>query len=146
MHALGADVQRCAIAPDNWFGSNKISIGQATFVNRGCFFDGFSRVRIGSRCAIGMQVTFITSEHEIDGPGQRSGRLTGASIEVGDGSWIGARATILPGVRIGTGCVIAAGAVVTHDCADNGLYAGVPARRIRDLTAAGPAAAVDPPV
>lgn len=52
---------------------------------------------------------------------------------VGDGCWIGANATILPGVTVAPGCVIAAGAVVTKDTEPDGLYAGVPARRVRDL-------------
>ncbi|WP_372495087.1 acyltransferase [Nocardioides pinisoli] len=50
-----------------------------------------------------------------------------------NGAWIGAAVTVLPGVTIGPGCVVAAGSVVTADCQANGLYAGVPARRIRDL-------------
>lgn len=50
-----------------------------------------------------------------------------------DGCWLGGNVTVLPGVTIGRGCVIAAGAVVTKSCDPNGLYAGVPARRIRDL-------------
>ena len=49
------------------------------------------------------------------------------------GTWIGANAIVLPGVRIGEGCVIAAGSVVVNDCEDNSLYAGVPARFIRKL-------------
>ena len=50
-----------------------------------------------------------------------------------DGCWICAGCTILPGVTIGEGCVIAAGSVVNKDCAPDGLYAGVPAKRIKDL-------------
>jgi maltose O-acetyltransferase len=60
---------------------------------------------------------------------------------VGDGSWIGANVTILPGVTIGKDCVIGAGAVVTSDCAPNTVYAGVPARPIRMLA---PLDGVDP--
>jgi maltose O-acetyltransferase len=52
-------------------------------------------------------------------------------VRIGDRCWIGARATILPGVSIGDGTVVAAGAVVTKDCEPDALYAGVPARRLR---------------
>ena len=54
-------------------------------------------------------------------------------IFIGDGCWIGANVTILPGIEIGTGCIIGAGALVTKNCKPNGLYVGVPAKRIRDL-------------
>lgn len=57
-----------------------------------------------------------------------------APITIEDGCWIGASVTILPGVRIGKGCVIAAGAVVTHDVEDNTLVGGVPAKVIKELS------------
>lgn len=54
-------------------------------------------------------------------------------ITVGDGCWIGTNVTILPGVNIRNGCVIGAGSLVTKDCEPNGLYVGVPAKRIKEL-------------
>jgi maltose O-acetyltransferase len=57
----------------------------------------------------------------------------GIPVTIEDGCWIGANATVLPGVRIAGGTVIAAGAVVTRDCEPNSLYAGVPATRIKAL-------------
>ncbi|WP_290368283.1 DapH/DapD/GlmU-related protein [Microbacterium sp. Bi121] len=52
-------------------------------------------------------------------------------MTIGAGAWIGAHATILPGVTVGRGAVVAAGALVTEDCVPNGLYVGVPARLVR---------------
>ena len=52
---------------------------------------------------------------------------------IGDGSWLGQNVSVIAGVTIGAGCMIAAGAVVVSDCEPNGLYAGVPARRIKNL-------------
>lgn len=122
-----------AIKPYCFFGSAKVKIGRGTFVNYRCFFDGFETIEIGSECAIAYGVTFCTSAHEI-GPGwKRASKTIGAPIRVGNGCWIGANVTILPGVHIGDGCIVAAGAVVDKDCDPNGLYAGVPARRIKDL-------------
>ena len=80
-----------------------------------------------------METLFITSTHEAGTHAGRAGALAAAPISVGEGTWIGARVTVLPGVTIGPGCVIAAGAVVTADCRSDGLYAGIPARRVRDL-------------
>jgi maltose O-acetyltransferase len=76
---------------------------------------------------------FCTSTHEIGSRERRGGKSISIPIKVGNGCWIGARSMILPGVTIGDGCIIAAGSVVTKDCEPNGLYAGTPAKRIKDL-------------
>jgi maltose O-acetyltransferase len=114
------------------FGGRHVAIGRGTYVNRGCVFDG--HVSIGKRCAIGMGAAFISSTHELGDHTRRAGPLKFEPIRVGDGCWIGSRAMILPGVTIGDGVVVAAGAVVREDCAPNTLYAGVPARAIRELS------------
>jgi maltose O-acetyltransferase len=72
-------------------------------------------------------------DHEMGPSASRCGRLVAAPIEVGDGVWLASRVTILPGVAVGKGAVVAAGAVVTHDVAPDTLVAGVPARFVRDL-------------
>ena len=54
-------------------------------------------------------------------------------MTIGDGCWLGARAVVLPGVRIGAGSIVAAGALVTRDVPPNSLVAGVPAKLVRDL-------------
>ncbi len=109
-------------------------IGDGSFVNYGSYFDDSAPVTIGKNVGIGPLCTFLTGSHHL-GPADH--RISGGGkhqpITVEDGCWIGGRVTVLPGVTIGRGCVIAAGAVVTKDCAPNGLYAGVPARRIKDL-------------
>lgn len=125
--------QWVSVAPGCWFGGNEITIGPATTVNYGCVFDNSAPIELGRACDVGHHVTFITSTHELGSRERRAGPPVGRPIVVGDGSWIGARVTVLPGVTIGAGCVIAAGAVVVSDCAPHGLYAGVPAVRKRDL-------------
>jgi maltose O-acetyltransferase len=113
-----------------------ISIGARTFINHGAYLDaGGGRIQIGDRCLVGPQVMILTATHEIVN-GHVARRQTNRDVTVGNDVWLGARSTILPGVTIGTGCVIAAGAVVTRDCEPGGLYGGVPARRIRNLTTA----------
>ena len=81
----------------------------------------------------------ITAKHSLGGPELRAGDGGPEPVVIGDGTWIGAGAIILPGLTVGAGCIVAAGAVVTKDCTPNGLYAGVSARRIRDLDEAGAA-------
>ncbi len=108
-------------------------IGDDVFVNAGCCFDVSAPIRIGNRVQFAYQVTLVTGGHEIGDHHNRAGEHAARPITIGDGAWIGARATILPGVRIGAGAVVAAGALVTSDVPEDGLVAGVPARFIRTL-------------
>jgi maltose O-acetyltransferase len=133
LRAWGAEVKTYRIGGRCWFGGPDIHIGSGTFVNFGCVFDNSSTITIGAGCAISMETMFVTSTHVIGRPECRAGQRLGKPIIVGDGCWIGARTVILPGVTVGAGCIVAAGAVVNQDCEPDGLYAGVPARRVRDL-------------
>jgi maltose O-acetyltransferase len=122
------------ISAGTWFGGVDIEMGEGTGCNIGVLFDNLGPIRIGRKVYIGHQAMFLTSHHEIGGSGLNvAGKEVGRGITVGDGSWIGARATIMPGVTIGERCIIGAGAVVTRDCAPGGVYVGVPARRIKDV-------------
>jgi acetyltransferase-like isoleucine patch superfamily enzyme len=75
----------------------------------------------------------VTSTHEPGDHFNRRGAYTTEPVTIGAGCWIGSRALILPGVNIADGCTIGAGSVVTRDCEADGFYAGVPARRVKDL-------------
>lgn len=123
------------ISPGSFIGGHDIKIGRNSFVNYNCFFDGLAPIKIGKNCFIAMEVMFCTSTHKIqtENGEKRIGDSYGLPITVEDNCWIGARATILPGVTVGKGCIIAAGAVVAKDCAPDGFYAGVPAKRIKDI-------------
>jgi maltose O-acetyltransferase len=103
------------------------------FVNYRCIFDATAPVVLEPDVFVGPGVTFSTSTHELGRPPRRAGRLREAPIRVGQGTWIGTGATVLAGVTVGPGCLIAAGAVVARDCDPDGMYAGVPATRIKDL-------------
>ncbi len=109
-----------------------VSIGERSFVNHGVHIDD-GGLTIGNRVYVGPGATFATGSHEIGGPEQRAGKHLTRPIRVDDGVWIGADSTILGGVTIAKGCIIAAGAVVTRSTEPHGLYAGVPARRVRNL-------------
>ena len=117
-----------------FFGGTDVQMGARTFVNYGCFFDNSASIVLGSDCQLGMEVMLCTSSHELGPASRRAGADAPAPIVVGPGCWLGARSTLLPGATLGAGCVIAAGSVVTGECPPNGLYAGVPAKRVRDLS------------
>ena len=110
-----------------------LRVGKGSYCNYRCFFDLGDDISIGKNCSIAFGVTFCNSYHEIGDAKQRAGRGKIGKITVGDGCWIGANVTILPGVNIGNGCVVGAGSLVTKDCDPNGIYVGVPAKRIKEL-------------
>lgn len=113
------------------FQTRRVSIGDGSFVNVGCWFEGSGQIDIGRDVFIGPQVMIVTSVHEID-DGRQVARMPAPSeVRIGDRCWLGARAMIMPGVTIGPGTIIGAGSVVTKDCEPDALYVGVPARRVR---------------
>lgn len=111
----------------------KISIGQGVWINRGCEFYGSmlagnAQITIGDHCALGPRVRVLSATHnyrQLDLPDEA------ASVCIGHHVWIGAGATILPGVTVGDGAVVAAGSVVTKDVAPFAIVAGNPARFIK---------------
>ncbi len=129
----GINIKTKLIRSGCFFGSSRVSIEKGTFINYNCFFEATNKIKIGKNCALGMNVTFCNSNHIYYDPLRRAGAVKSGPIDIGNGCWIGARVIILPNVKIDDGCIIAAGAVVTKNCEPNGLYAGIPARRIRDL-------------
>ena len=117
--------------PHVFMGSNNISIVTNTFINYNAWIEGGTT--IGNNCNIAYKATFCTSSHKIGEVERRAGEKEFKNIVIGNGTWIGANALILPGVHIGSGCVIGAGAVVTKDCNNNGIYVGNPARLLKKL-------------
>lgn len=109
-----------------------LSMREGCFLNREVFIDN-DPVALGRDVYMGPRSMIITARHSVGGPEMRGGEGGPEPVVISDGTWIGASATILPGLNIGAGCIIAAGAVVTKDCEPNGLHAGVPARRVRDV-------------
>ena len=119
-----------------FLGGGPVRLGRGVSINCGVTFDNKEApIELEDSVYVGNDVLFLTSTHELrlDRPERRAGQHRFEPIRVGEGTWIGARAVIMPGVEIGPGCVIASGAVVYANCPANGTYAGNPARRTRDL-------------
>lgn len=112
------------------FGKN-IHIGNYVFINAGCSFQDQGGITIGDGCLIGHHTVIATLNHE-EQPARRND-LHPAPVVIGNRVWIGANATILPGVRIGDGAIIAAGAVVTKDVPKNTVVAGIPAKVLKTI-------------
>lgn len=111
----------------NFFYPSGISIGENTIIGNSSFLDGRGRLTIGSHVDIASEVLIYTNEHDIHSPD--FGNSYGPVV-IKDYVFIGPRAIILPGVTIGRGAVIAAGAVVTHNVPDYEIWGGVPAKKI----------------
>ena len=101
----------------------KASFGDRVFVNQGCYFLDLGGITVGDRVLIGPQVTLSTSGHPVE-LGERYDFLTHAPIVIEDDVWIGAAATVTPGVTIGRGSVIGAGAVVAKDVPQMSVVTG----------------------
>ena len=104
-----------------------IEIGKNTAINRKCYLDSRGGIKIGDNITISPEVHLITAQHNIN---DAFFSYETAPITLGDYVFVGTRAIILPGVRLGTGCVVAAGAVVTKSFPPYSIVAGVPARVI----------------
>ncbi len=112
------------------YGQN-IKVGKNVFINSGCCFQDQGGIEIGDNVLIGQQVVIATLNHDLI-PEKRANMLP-APVKIGNGVWVGAHATILAGVTIGDGAVIAAGAVVTRDVPENAVVGGVPAKIIKTI-------------
>lgn len=140
--AAGADL---ASSPGPLFSltgdPKNLVVGRGVYFNRNVTVEAVAPVRIGDHTAIGMQVLVMTSHHEIGEDGAWSETASGRSVDIGERVWIGGRAVVLPGTVIEDDVVVAAGAVVRGRLTSHGVYAGVPARRIRELGVPGAAPA-----
>lgn len=116
-----------------------LKVGDRTCIGSGCHITAINHVEIGADAAIGEGVTITDNSHgrvvrsEMDTHPFRRPLVSKGPVIVGDCVWVGDKATILPGVTIGRGCVIGANAVVTKDVPDYCVVAGNPAVIVKKL-------------
>lgn len=112
------------------FGKN-IRVGKNVFINAGCCFQDQGGIEIGDGALIGHQVVIATLNHDL--APEKRGSMRPAAVKIGKNVWIGAHATLLPGVSIGENAVVAAGAVVAKDVPANTVAGGVPAKILKRI-------------
>jgi maltose O-acetyltransferase len=100
-------------------------IGGGTQIGRDCLLDTRGGLRIGAQVSISPEVAILTADHDRDA---RDFPMRRRAVVIEDHAWLGMRAMVLPGVRLGRGAVVAAGAVVTRDVDPLSVVAGIPAR------------------
>jgi len=135
--ALGATTGRDSIVRGGLIileGFNFI-IGDHVYIGSQCTLDGSERITIGNNVVIAYGVTIITGSHHSASHEHRAGPYNPRPMIIEDGCWIGARATLLPGVTVKTGAIVGAGSVVTKDVEPDTVVAGNPARVVRVLDA-----------
>jgi acetyltransferase-like isoleucine patch superfamily enzyme len=129
------------ICPTNAFGGEPgegLKVGDHSNIGPFAYVGCSGYVEIGRRVLMGPRVTLIAENHTFDEPGLpiKEQGVERRDITISDDCWLGAGATILAGVTVGSGAVVAAGAVVTRDVPPLTVVAGVPARVVRERTAA----------
>lgn len=130
---IGDDVYVGHYAILKGYHSGRMSIGDGTWIGQQAFLHAAGGISIGRAVGIGIGVKVLTSAHALDQPELPilESPLRFAPVSLEDGSDIGVGAVILPGVRVGRGAQVGAGAVVSEDVPDYAVAAGVPARIIR---------------
>jgi lipopolysaccharide O-acetyltransferase len=132
--------ERVFVASGSWLhvldddGDVALEIGDGASIADGCVFSAARSIRLGTKVSLARYVYIADHAHAYDDPDTPSleqGITDIRPVEIGDGAWLGQNVTVLPGVRIGKGCVVAAHSVVSTDVPDYSLVAGAPGRVIR---------------
>ena len=107
----------------------RIEIGEGSVIGDESKLDGRNGLIIGKNVNFSTGVWIWTEQHDLNDSDFGSNNK-GGEVIIGDRAWVSSRTTILPRVKIGEGCVIAAGAVISKDCEAFGIYGGVPGKKI----------------
>lgn len=124
-----------SVHPDCYiFFPEKLEIGNNVSIHPMCYINAVGGISIGNDVSIAHAVTIMTSSHRFDRHDIpiKDQSYDVAKTEIGDDVWIGAKATLLCGNNIGSGSVVGAGAIVTHDILDNTVNIGAPARVLKE--------------
>lgn len=111
----------------NFFDPTGVTIGKDTIIGDHAFLDGRAPLIIGDHVDIASSVMVYNSEHDLE---SADFKARTEAVEIGDFVFVGPRVTILPGVKVGKGAVIAASAVVVKDVPEFTIVGGVPAAKI----------------
>lgn len=128
----GTELESVSVFPPLYINYGKhTKIGKNVFINFDCVFLDWGGITIEDNVLIAPKVSLLSEGHPLDPKERKS--LVPAPIHIKKNAWIGANATILPGVTVGENAVVAAGAVVSKDVPDNTIVGGIPAKVIKHI-------------
>jgi len=131
-HKIGTNVRICSSA--KIIGHGHLEIGENTWIGPGCLIASSSKIIIGKNVDIAPQVYIGTGTHELmDIQDRIAGTGRNYDVIIGDGTWVGVRAIILPGTIVESMCMIAAGSVVSKRIYSFTMVGGIPCKKIKDL-------------
>jgi acetyltransferase-like isoleucine patch superfamily enzyme len=115
-----------------WLNGDRIELGEQVGFNYGCYVNGYGGLAIGDRTIVGPYTMIHTANHEMDPnhPFADQG-WTARRVEIGGDCWIGMGVCVLPGARVGDGCIVGAGSVVADEISPYTVAVGNPARVIK---------------
>ncbi len=109
----------------------RLRIGENSWVGEGAWIDNLADISIGDNVCLSQDTYLMTGNHDYKSV---AFTLITNPIQIHDGAWVGARATVCPGVTVGRNAVLSAGSVMTRNADPEGIYAGNPAQRVRNRT------------
>lgn len=131
LRAFGAKIGKGLVIKNNviikspWY----LVVGDDCWLGEGCWIDNLDKVIIGSNVCISQGAMLLTGNHDytISSMPYRNG-----PVNIGNGAWIGARATVCPGVIVQENAILTVGSIATKDMMANSIYQGNPAKKIRE--------------
>lgn len=139
LNAVGVRVGRnVKVNGHTWFyGRGRVHIGDHSWIGPRCRFYTHEDVviEIGRDCDIAPEVVFVTGSHEVGNIERRAGKGICNGIVIEDGCWVGARTTLLGGVKVGKGSIVGAGSLVNKNIPPGCVAVGVPAKPVKWLNA-----------
>jgi maltose O-acetyltransferase len=107
---------------------SRLRVGERCIINVGLTLELGASITVEDEVSLGHEVMILTTTHNLGPAEHRAGPSRSEPVRICRGAWIGSRAMILPGVTVGPGAVVAAGAIVNRDVEPNTIVAGTPAR------------------
>lgn len=111
----------------------RVVIGRGCIFNVACHLEAGGEIVLEDGSGLGHEVMILTTSHHTGDAARRWGPPFARPVRIGAGAWLGSRSLVLPGVTIGRGAIVAAGALVNRDVPPHAVVAGVPAKLIRQL-------------
>ena len=121
------------VGPINIARNTCLTIGENCWIGKNFTIHGHGDVSIGSNCDIAPEVLFITGSHIVGDESRRAGEGISFKISIGDGCWVGARATLMENITIGKGVVVGSCSLVNKSISKNLIIAGVPAKELKKI-------------